>query len=225
MNKVINKVIAVAAVTLSLTLSGFVTDAVGQVLGFHSVKGEGAIADWTFQSGCVRHSFFIEFHDAVDHYSGQVVPPGPPTSVGGLAAVVEDDDTCANQVLQFATGDTPIPPDAVLDRTLTTAKSGRATVELNCTPYGQPLCDLPSSVDIDLTWTGIGAIDRTAIAGNPDIFPGIAVEIHNQVNFVRSATVTGDVSSGGTSWTGGVAPDFAVLSDFSGGDVELNPPR
>jgi len=206
-----NKVAAVALV--SLTLSGLATDADAQAeTRPEMVNFLGAGAAWSGQSACMQRRVFVDIVELVD-----IVPGAPPPGRLKLVqASVFDIDTCANQFLLAADGSSPLPPNAGIDPALTTA-SVHATVELNCGPFSPP-CS-PFSVDIDLTWTGIGAINRMARADH-SICPAFFVVTAHDAEATRSATLTGDVSSGGTSLVAGLTLDESFMEDLHLGRTE-----
>jgi len=218
MNKVV--VVVVTVVALFLTVNAFVLDALGQAnTGHDKLNGRVADALWAGQSGCVQRRIDVSIGDLVEGDLGATPPPG---HVKLVRASVSDFDICANQVLLVAGGSSPLPSDADIDPALATA-SVHATVELSCDPLFSPPCS-PFSIDIDLTWTGIGAIFRGApIRGHRvAVCPDFSVETSHLAIAFRLATVTGDVSSGGTSLITGFR-SIAYVVENHGGSVIILP--
>src|SRR5262249_21138077 len=122
-------------------------------------------------------------------------------------------DTCSHQILLEAGGSSPLPQGQGGDPTLAGAFA-HLTVELTCDQFSPP-CN-PFPVDVDLTWTGFGSIDQSQNSGLREVCPAFLVEAAPGPVSPRSATVAGDLPSGGPSLIAGLA-SFALLRDFHSG--------
>jgi hypothetical protein len=171
-----------------------------------SFNGQSAIAAFVHASGCVETRVGVI---AVD---GSIKVDGQPPVASETSLTIEVTDTCTGDTLVAASGSAVLATGDFAMRRLDSATLN-GSIEVSDKTSGTTF-----SVQLAVTWTGIGAVTRTKDQFQI-IEAGFVFNSHSDASS-RNATASGTISGGGTNYT----PDAAVsasLADVRSGEVTV----
>ena len=171
-------------------------------------RGPSAVGEFLRIEGCIVTDVFVVATEGRLHD-----PPGPPTPVSFADVNLIQFDNCTGTTLLAAFGEATLTDEAFqVNRELTSATLN-ATIQVTDFITGST-----SNVDVDLTWSGAGALLRESERFHFRA-PGFILQSRLNATF-RDAQALGSVTLGGVNWTPQPS-SFAQIASVKQGSVTI----